>query len=111
MSVATAGRRLVGRGPVSGWERATGKFRARTVLLLAARWRQLTVVTVVSHLALFLVLLLALRHVGVSAGEVGSAEALAVFSLARLLTAVPVTPGGGRCRRGGPRRRAHRCGR
>ena len=94
MTVVSALRRLVGRAPVTGWERATAKFRARTVLLLAARWQRLTGATVASHLALFLVLLLALRHVGVPARDVGFAEALAVFSFARLLTAVPVTPGG-----------------
>ncbi len=94
MSVVSALRRLAGKGPVHGWERATAKFRARTVLLLSARWRQLTAATLASHLALFLVLLLALRHVGVAPREVALAEALAVFSFARLLTAVPVTPGG-----------------
>ena len=87
-------RRLAGRPPVAGWERATTKFRGRTVLLLAARWRPLTAATAASHLALFVVLLLALRHAGVAEREVGWAEALAVFSFARLLTAVPITPGG-----------------
>ena len=90
----SAVRRLFGRPPATGWERATTKFRARTVLLLSARWGRLTVATAASHLALFVVLLLALRHVGVSQTEVGWAEALAVFSFARLLTAVPITPGG-----------------
>ncbi|MCW2614108.1 MAG: putative Phosphatidylglycerol lysyltransferase [Frankiales bacterium] len=87
-------RSVLGRTPVTGWDRATTKFRARTVLLLQARWGRLTLVTLVSHLSLFLVLLLALRHVGVSEQEVATAEALAVFAFARLLTAVPITPGG-----------------
>ena len=39
-------------------------------------------------------LLLALRFLGVSGSQVGWAEALAVFAFARLLTAVPFTPGG-----------------
>jgi putative heme transporter len=82
------------RGPVQGWENATSKFRARTVTLLRARWHWITLATLVSHLSLFLVLLLALRHVGVSEDEVGWIEVLAVFSFARLLTAVPFTPGG-----------------
>ena len=94
MSVVSALRRVVGRSPVTGWERATAKFRARTVLLLSARWQRLTAATLVSHLALFLVLLLALRHAGVAAPQVVVAEALAVFAFARLLTAVPITPGG-----------------
>jgi uncharacterized protein (TIRG00374 family) len=87
-------RAVAGRSPVAGWERATSKFRARTVLLLRERWIQLSLLTLVSHLSLFLVLLLALRHMGVAQHEVDWAEALAVFSFARLLTAVPITPGG-----------------
>lgn len=92
--VASALRRPFGRGPVHGWERATTKFRDRTALLLRARWHWITLATLVSHLSLFLVLLLALRFVGVDGDQVGVVEALAVFAFARLLTAVPFTPGG-----------------
>ncbi|MGY1740833.1 MULTISPECIES: lysylphosphatidylglycerol synthase transmembrane domain-containing protein [unclassified Blastococcus] len=92
--VASALRRPFGRPPVEGWDRATTKFRDRTVLLLRARWHWLTLATVVSHLSLFAVLLVALRAVGVTAEQVGAVEALAVFASARLLTAVPFTPGG-----------------
>jgi uncharacterized membrane protein YbhN (UPF0104 family) len=90
----TALRRMFGRGPVTGWDRATTKFRRRTILLLRARWHWITLATLVSHLSLFLVLLLALRFVGVGADQVSVAEALAVFAFARLLTAIPFTPGG-----------------
>jgi uncharacterized membrane protein YbhN (UPF0104 family) len=92
--VASALRRPFGRPPVTGWDRATTKFRARTLLLLRARWYWITLATVVSHLSLFLVLLLALRFVGVDASQVSVGEALAVFAFARLLTAIPFTPGG-----------------
>ena len=92
--VATAIRRVLGRGPVTGWDRATTKFRGRTVLLLRARWHWITLTTLTSHLSLFLVLMLALRFVGVGADQVSLAEALAVFAFARLLTAIPFTPGG-----------------
>ena len=92
--VASALRRPFGRPPVAGWDRATTKFRDRTVLLLRARWHWLTLATVVSHLSLFAVLLVALRAVGVDPEQVSAVEALAVFAFARLLTAVPFTPGG-----------------
>jgi uncharacterized protein (TIRG00374 family) len=59
-----------------------------------ARWLWITLATLVSHLSLYFVLLLALRHIGVSGHQVGWVEALAVFSFARLLTAIPITPGG-----------------
>jgi putative heme transporter len=82
------------RPPVQGWDRATTKFRDRTALLLHARWHVITLTTLVSHVSLFLVLLLALRAVGVTAEQVSWIEALAVFSFARLVTAIPFTPGG-----------------
>jgi uncharacterized protein (TIRG00374 family) len=92
--VVSALLRPLHRGPVTGWDDALTKFRDRTVLLLHARWHWLTLATVVSHLSLFLVLLLALRFSGVGAGQVGWTEALVVFAFARLLTAIPFTPGG-----------------
>jgi putative heme transporter len=92
--VASALLRTAGRPPVRGWERATAKFRTRTIALVRARWQWITAVTVISHLSLFFVLLLALRHVGVSEAQVSWIEALAVFAFARLLTALPITPGG-----------------
>ncbi len=92
--VASAVLRLARRPPVHGWELATVKFRDRTVRLLRARWLWITVTTLVSHASLYLILLVALRAVGVSDDQVGWAEVLAVFSFARLLTAIPITPGG-----------------
>jgi len=92
--VASALLRPFGRPPVQGWDRATTKFRDRTALLLHARWHWITLATLVSHLSLFLVLLLALRFVGVGSDQVSWVEALAVFAFARLLTAIPFTPGG-----------------
>ncbi|MGY1787642.1 lysylphosphatidylglycerol synthase transmembrane domain-containing protein [Geodermatophilus sp. SYSU D00698] len=92
--VASALIRPFGRPPVEGWDKATTKFRDRTALLLRARWHWLTLATVVSHLSLFLVLVVALRAVGVTAEQVSVVEALAVFAFARLLTAIPFTPGG-----------------
>jgi putative heme transporter len=86
--------RLVRRPPVHGWELATVKFRTRTLDLLEHGWGPITVATLVSHLSLYLVLLIALRQVGVSDAEVSWAEVLAVFAFARLATAIPLTPGG-----------------
>ena len=85
---------LVRRPPVHGWELATVKFRARTIDLVEHRWVAITVTSLVSHLSLYLVLLVALRDVGVSNAEVGWAEVLATFAFARLATAIPFTPGG-----------------
>jgi putative heme transporter len=92
--VANALRKLVRRAPVHGWDLATVKFRSRTVLLFRARWLWITVATLISHASLYLVLLAALRAVGVSNDEVNWAEVLAIFSFARLLTVIPFPPGG-----------------
>ena len=43
---------------------------------------------------MFFVLLLSLRHMGISEEEISAAKVLAVFSFRRLLSAVPMTPGG-----------------
>ena len=87
-------RRRLGKGPVEGWGDATVKFRGRTIGLVSHAWKQLTVATVISHLSLFAVLLMALRHIGVSNAEVHWTEVLAAFAFVRLLTAIPITPGG-----------------
>jgi putative heme transporter len=84
--------RLLRRPPVQGWELATVKFRSRTVDLVEHRWLAITVTSLVSHLSLYLVLLVALRDVGVSDDEVGWAQVLAAFAFARLATAIPLTP-------------------
>jgi uncharacterized protein (TIRG00374 family) len=91
---AAALRRLVRRPGRPDWERGVVAFRAQAITLLRGRWHWLTAATLVSHLSLFLVLLLALRHVGVSEAEVSWVEALAAFALVRLLSAIPITPGG-----------------
>jgi uncharacterized protein (TIRG00374 family) len=85
---------LVKRPPVAGWELATVKFRTRTLDLVEHRWLAITATTLVSHLSLYLVLLVTLREVGVSNDEVSWAQVLAVFAFARLATAIPLTPGG-----------------
>jgi len=88
-------RRLFRRRPGRpDWERGAVAFRAEAITLLRRRWHWLTLTTLASHLSLFLVLLLALRHVGVSEAEVSWVEALAAFALVRLLSAFPITPGG-----------------
>jgi putative heme transporter len=73
---------------------AAVEFRENTVGLLERRWLRITIAVLVSHLSLFVVLLLCLRHVGVSEQEVSTVKAFAAFSFVRLLSALPITPGG-----------------
>jgi putative heme transporter len=92
--VASTVLRPLRRGPVVGWDERAQGFRGSVIGLLRHRWMRITVTTVVSHISLFVVLLVALRHVGVSDDEVSWQKVLAAFSFIRLLSAVPLTPGG-----------------
>ena len=69
-------------------------FRRETIILTSRRWFMLTWTTVLSQVALFLVLLLSLRHMGVAESELAAVEVFAVYSFSRLLSAIPITPGG-----------------
>ena len=78
----------------SGWAKRFTDFRASITELVERRWPRITLATVVSHITLFVVLLVALRHVGVDNATVGWATVLASFAFGRLISAIPVTPGG-----------------
>jgi uncharacterized membrane protein YbhN (UPF0104 family) len=93
-TVASLPRRLTGGRERPSWAEGAVRFRASAVSLLRRRWHWLSLTTLISHLSLFLVLLLALRHVGVAESQVSWIEALAAFALTRLLSAIPITPGG-----------------
>jgi uncharacterized membrane protein YbhN (UPF0104 family) len=82
------------RGPVTNWGERAAAFRLETIGLLRHRWLQLTVTTLISHLSLYIVLLITLRHVGVGEDELGWVKVLAAFAFVRLISALPVTPGG-----------------
>jgi uncharacterized membrane protein YbhN (UPF0104 family) len=93
-NVVTWSLAKVRRGPVGPWGDAFALFRQDTVGLLRRRWHVLTLATLAGQLTVFLVLLLSLRAFGVPGSEVSGVEAFAAWSLARLLTIVPLTPGG-----------------
>lgn len=86
--------RVLHRSPTVEWgDRAVG-FRAQVVGLVRRRWSWITLTALVSHCSLFAVLLVALRTVGVSGSDVSWQSAFAAFAFVRLLSAVPITPGG-----------------
>jgi uncharacterized protein (TIRG00374 family) len=92
--LANWGLRLARRRRVVGWDAAFVEFRRQTIHLLARRWHWITLASLAGHLSVYLVLLVSLRVVGVTAEQVSWVEALAAWGLVRLLTAVPITPGG-----------------
>ena len=93
-AVTWAGRLVRRRPVVHSWGPTVVDFRRRTVELLRRRWLPITLAALVSHVSLYLVLLVSLRHVGVPDAVVGWAEVLFVFCTTRLLTAIRITPGG-----------------
>jgi uncharacterized protein (TIRG00374 family) len=84
----------VHRKPVGWTGESFVRFRHEAVGLLARRWHVLTLATLAGQLAVFVVLLVTLRTLGVSADEVSAVEAFAAWSLIRLLGSLPITPGG-----------------
>ena len=86
--------RVVGRKEIEGWGDSLVRFRRETTERLHEQWWKVLGAALLSHFSLFLVLLLTLRHLGVSEASVGWGEALAAFAFVRLLSAVPITPGG-----------------
>jgi uncharacterized protein (TIRG00374 family) len=69
-------------------------FRARAAGLLAARGWWITVTTAAANIILWLVLLACLRGVGLSQAQVSWQTSLAAYAFVRLVTVLPLTPGG-----------------
>ena len=92
--LASRALRLARRGPVSWGGEGLARFRSAALELLRRRWHVLTLATLVGHLTVFLLLVVCLRVVGITAGEVSWIEAFAAWALVRILGALPLTPGG-----------------
>jgi uncharacterized protein (TIRG00374 family) len=92
--MAAAACRLARRPPPSGVSGALSRFRVQARGLIAARGWRITAATAASHLLLWLVLLTCLRATGLSQAEVPWQTSLAAFAFVRLLTVLPLTPGG-----------------
>ena len=86
--------RLARRPPPAEAAGSLSRFRDQAGALLTARGGRITAATVASHLTLWLVLLACLRAVGLSQAQVPWQTSLAAFAFVRLLTALPITPGG-----------------
>lgn len=92
--LASRAARLCRRPPPSGWVAGTDRFRTEALDLIRQRWLGLSLAAVGSHGALFVLLLVCLHAVaGKNGGDVPWLVVLAVFSITRLVTIVPLTPG------------------
>jgi uncharacterized membrane protein YbhN (UPF0104 family) len=93
-TVVSGVRRLFRKGPVSDMGDRGVRFRRQTIVLVSRRWIRLSWTTVLSQIALCFVLILSLRSMGVSETELPAVEIFAVYAFSRLLSAIPITPGG-----------------
>jgi uncharacterized protein (TIRG00374 family) len=92
--IASWAKRIAHKAPVKWTGTSFVRFREETIALIRRRWLFLTAATLAGHLTVFIVLVACLRAVGVASIEVTVVEAFAAWALARILGAIPITPGG-----------------
>jgi len=86
--------RLFHRRP-PGWSgEALVQLRAERLVLLRRRWGWLTAATLANQLTAYLVFELSLRAVGVSVATVPFSEAFLAWAIGRVISSLPLTPGG-----------------
>jgi putative heme transporter len=88
------GCRLARRAPPSRPAGLLPGFAERARGLIAERGWRITAATAASNLALWLVLLASVRGLGLSQSQVPWQTSLAAFAFVRLVTVLPLTPGG-----------------
>ncbi len=70
------------------------QFHEQAADLIKTRWKALTITNVAAQMAPMLVLWAALEGLGVTRSQLSLVELFAAFSIALVLTAFPITPGG-----------------
>ena len=91
---ARAGAGLL-RRPAPAWSgRALVRLRRERLSDLRRRWPALTATTLVNQLSAYLVLVLSVRAVGIPSGELPATEIFLAWSIGRLISSLPLTPGG-----------------
>ena len=92
--VVSGVKHLFRKEPVTDMGDRAVKFRQETIVLVRQRWIRLTWTTILSQVALCAVLILALRSMGISEQDLSAVEIFSVYAFSRLLSAIPITPGG-----------------
>jgi putative heme transporter len=86
--------RVIRRPAPAHVARAVVGFRHRAGDLVRARGLRISLATTASDLAWWVVLIVCLRVCGVGAAQVSWERSFAAFALTRLISSVPITPGG-----------------
>lgn len=82
------------KGPITTLGDSAVEFRRQTVSVARTRWPALTGAAVANQVSAFLILLVAFRGLGVTQEQMHWTEALAAFAFARVISSIPITPGG-----------------
>jgi putative heme transporter len=90
----TLGCRLVRRQPSQRMASRLLSFRDGTSAMLAERGIRITITTLLANIAFWFVLLACLRAAGLNQAQVSWQASLAAFAVVRLMTVLPLTPGG-----------------
>jgi putative heme transporter len=86
--------RLFHRHP-PGWSgEGLVQLRAERLVLLRRRWPRLTASTLANQLTAYVVFEMSLRAVGISFAELPPSEAFLAWAIGRVLSSLPLTPGG-----------------
>jgi uncharacterized membrane protein YbhN (UPF0104 family) len=85
---------LFHRNPPEWSGEALARVRAERLVLLRRRWPRLTLATLANQLTAYLVFEFSLWAVGVSVGELPLGEAFLAWAIGRVLSSLPLTPGG-----------------
>ncbi len=76
------------------WQERLDRLRSDTVALVRTNGTSLTLWTLIGHLNLALLLIICVRGLGIQENELSSAAVVTAFAFGRLITAIPITPGG-----------------
>ncbi len=83
------------RRPVPAWSGAAlVELRQERLHHLRRRWPVLTATTLVNQLSAYLVLELSVRAVGIPVGKLAPSETFLAWAIGRLISSLPLTPGG-----------------
>jgi len=92
--VAAPVLRMLRRGPAGDWGDHLVGFRREGIDVVRRRWLGLLLSTLLSNLAVFACVVVALRVCGATTTQLSWQEILVAWSLTRLLLLIPITPGG-----------------
>ncbi|HEV8179899.1 MAG TPA: lysylphosphatidylglycerol synthase domain-containing protein [Gaiellaceae bacterium] len=85
---------LLRREPPAWSGEALVRVRKERLMLLRRRWLSLTAATLANQLTAYLIFELSLRAVGISYASLPSSEAFLAWAIGRVISSLPLTPGG-----------------